>query len=554
MADEPKVSSPAANALIYCTLAAFLLLGVYSGRKSFRDKDAFIKATRSQGVSSLGLNFVAVNLGSSIFYGLPEVGTIAGVVGVIAYAFGSSFPLFVFAIVGPMFRKHNSEQWSMTNFIMERYGRLMHIVYGVICSLFVCMYAVSELSTIYGTYHLLTDINPLAPLIVICIVTTIYTAFGGVLASMFTDTIQVFLICIMVVVAAISIGTSVRIDKAIMDQVGLVQPTKVSWQLFGIMIVAITFSDMYHQGFWQRTFASRTNRDLAWSAVIGFCLSFPLFTLIGMAGPLAAWSGTWSPPQKDDDPPASMAFFSILAAAPGWVAGLTLVLSTSLSCCAMDTLQCTLAASLYDLVEQRIGMYIIRAIIILLNVPIIVLAMRAPDVLQIWLFADLLACATVLPVLLGLIPKLNFLVQWDVFVGCIAGIVSVGIAGTIYFHDSDRGWRLLMIDGGLYVDDYSVLMAFLVAPTFSTLFTFISAGVRISIYRLLKKPHPIYQNTCKTYRIGSSILLFQEEVPIHCTYDYYGTNQDTSDSSGDHNNDSRCLTGFTTASSVNLSQ
>ncbi|KAJ1679664.1 hypothetical protein EV182_001585 [Spiromyces aspiralis] len=256
---------------------------------------------------------------------------------------------------------------------------------------------------------------------------------------------------------------------------------------------------MYHQGFWQRTFASRTNRDLLWSTVIGFCLSFPLFTLIGMAGPLAAWSGTWSPPQTDDDPPASMTFFSILAAAPGWVAGLTLVLSTSLSCCAMDTLQCTLAASLYDLVEQRIGMYIIRAIVILLNVPIIVLAMRAPDVLQIWLFADLLACATVLPVLFGLIPKLNFLVQWDAFVGCAAGIISVGIAGTIYFHDSDRGWKLLMIDGGLYVDDYSVLTAFLVAPIFSALFTFISAGVRIGIYILISKKYPVYQNHTKIH-------------------------------------------------------
>ncbi|KAJ1920912.1 hypothetical protein H4219_000965 [Mycoemilia scoparia] len=518
------VSEPAANALIYCTLIAFLALGLYGGRKSFRNKETFIKATRTQNAFSLGMNFVAINMGSSILYGLPEVGTIAGVVGVVAYAFGSAAPLFAFAILGPMFRKHNPDHWSMTGFIMDRYGRLMHILYGVVCSLFVGMFAVSELSTIYGTYSLMTSINPLVPIIIIALVTTIYTVFGGVLASMFTDTIQVILIVIMIIIAAIVIGVTIRVDHDIMEQVGLVKPTKVSWQLFGIMLLAITFANMFHQGFWQRTFASRDNRQLVTSTIIGFSLLLPLCVLIGMTGPLAAWSGTWDP---NGDVPGSSSFFTMLAAAPGWVGGLTLVIATSLSCCAMDTIQCALAASLYDLVEQKVGIYTVRIVVILLNIPIIVLAMRAPDILQIWLFADLLACATILPVLFGLVPKLNFLTQVDALVGCAAGIISVGIAGTIYFGDSYRGWKLLMIPDGLYVDDYSVLTAFLTAPIFSSIFVFVSAGVRTSIYRLFGKKYPVYEKKPEVVSYPSGALELPDQSEDHSDQEQYPSKKPT---------------------------
>ncbi|KAJ1953345.1 hypothetical protein EC988_003047, partial [Linderina pennispora] len=113
MADDssgPKVSGPAANALIYVTLILFLVLGIFAGWRSHRNSGLFLKATRSQSKWSLGLNFLAINIGSGIFYSLPEVGTIAGITGVFAYAFGAATPLFIFAIVGPMFRKHNTRQ------------------------------------------------------------------------------------------------------------------------------------------------------------------------------------------------------------------------------------------------------------------------------------------------------------------------------------------------------------------------------------------------------------------------------------------------------------
>ncbi|KAJ2781532.1 hypothetical protein H4R18_002808 [Coemansia javaensis] len=477
-----RVSGPAANALIYVTLVCFLGLGLAAGWRSHRNTGLFLKAIRSQSVWALSLNFLAVNVGSGMLFSLPEVGTIAGITGVFAYAFASGAPLFAFAVVGPLFRRHNTSQWSMTAFVMQRYGRPLHIVYGVVCSLFVGMYMVSELTTIYSVFQLLTPLSPLVPMIIICVVTTIYTAFGGVFASLVTDAVQCVLILLLIVIATIVVAVNVRPTQADIDRVGLVKPTKMGGELFVILTLAIGFADMYHQGFWQRTFASRTDRDLRWSALFGFCMVFVVTVLVGMTGPLAAWAGTWSP---GSDVPGSSAFFTIVASLSGWVSGLTLVLTTSLSCCAIDTCQAALFASLYDLVEQRVSIWAVRAAVVLLNVPVIVLAMRAPNILQVYLMADLLACATVLPILLGLLRRLNFLHWTDALAGCFGGIIAVGAFGQAYLGNAHDGWRLLLLDGGLYVDDERVLGAFCFAPLGSLVFLFSFAGLRMLATRLL---------------------------------------------------------------------
>ncbi|KAJ2161368.1 hypothetical protein GGF46_001546 [Coemansia sp. RSA 552] len=480
--DGPKVSAPAANALIYVTLVCFLALGLLAGWRSHRSPSLFLKAIRSQSVWSLSLNFLAVNIGAGVFFTLPEVGTIAGITGVFAYAFAAAAPLSIFALIGPLFRKHNSSQWSMTAFIMERYGRPLHVLYSVICTMFVGLYLVSELTTIYSVFQLLTPLHPLAPMIIICVVTTIYTAFGGVFASLITDAVQCILIFVLILIAVIVIGVSVRPSKEDIERVGLVKPTKMGGELFVILTLAIAFSNMYHQGFWQRTFASRTDRDLRWATFYGFWLVFVVTALIGMSGPLAAWAGTWS---ADSDVPGSSAFFTIIASLPGWVSGLTLVLTTSLSCCAIDTCQTALFASLYDLVEQRVNIWVMRAAVVVLNVPVIILAMRAPDILQVYLLADLLATATIVPILFGLVPKLNFIHWTDAFFGCFGGIIAVGSFGQAYLGNRHDGWRLLLLEGGLYVEDERVLGAFCVAPLGSIVFTFAFAGIRMGVTKLL---------------------------------------------------------------------
>ncbi|OMJ20584.1 hypothetical protein AYI70_g4013 [Smittium culicis] len=438
-----KLSNSLSNGLIYTSLGAFLIIGLVAGRRSSKDLNQFIKALYSKGFLSIGLNFVAVNVGSSLFYTLPEFGTIGG---------------------------------------------------------FLCFYLVGEFTTVYGAFELLTDLNPTVPVIILAVVTVTYSilfdhkflhhimnytlsniliAFGGVMASLVTDYIQI-----------VAIGVKIKIPVGAPKEVGLLTPTKISYTSLYILISALMFSSMFHQGYWQRTFSSKSNRDLRIGSYIGSVIIFILFFVVGMAGPLAAWSGLWS---ADSDVLGRNTFFVILATMPEWLVAITLVLVTCLGCSAADTLICSLAGSIYDLTRNKLSMVYTRVVIVVLMVPIVIMAFKSPDILQIFLLADLLSSSIVLPILIGLIPKFNFVNEFDALLGAVFGLLSNGVFGTIYLGNSYEGWKLLLLEGGLYTEDNRVLGAFLVSPIGSLIFTFTSSFLRRSYYTVRGIQIPRYE-------------------------------------------------------------
>jgi len=73
-----------------------------------------------------------------------------------------------------------------------------------------------------------------------------------------------------------------------------------------------------------RTFASRTDKDLAIGVSIATFVVFVILALVGATGLIAVWSGI---PE-----PGAMAFFLLMGNLPAWVVGLVIVMVISLSC------------------------------------------------------------------------------------------------------------------------------------------------------------------------------------------------------------------------------
>lgn len=73
-----------------------------------------------------------------------------------------------------------------------------------------------------------------------------------------------------------------------------------------------------------RTFASRTDKDLAIGVSIATIIVFVILAVVGATGLIAVWSGI---PE-----PGSMAFFLLMGNLPAWVVGLVIVMVISLSC------------------------------------------------------------------------------------------------------------------------------------------------------------------------------------------------------------------------------
>lgn len=113
-----------------------------------------------------------------------------------------------------------------------------------------------------------------------------------------------------------------------------------------------------------------------------------------------------------------------------------------------------------DFFLNKLPMWAVRALVVVAIIPTIILALKAPSILTIFLISNIFATATMPPLLLGLWHKMYFLNGFDVVVGALGGMFSVWIFGTIYYGDAHEGAKLLILTGGLYAEDWSVFGEF----------------------------------------------------------------------------------------------
>lgn len=109
-----------------------------------------------------------------------------------------------------------------------------------------------------------------------------------------------------------------------------------------------------------------------------------------------------------------------------------------------------------DLFLNKIPLWAVRGLVVITIIPTIVLALKAPSILTIFLISNIFATATMPPLLLGLWHRMYFLNGWDVVFGALGGMLSVFIFGAAYYGDAYQGAQLLILNGGLYADDWSV--------------------------------------------------------------------------------------------------
>lgn len=479
------LSTPAAYALFFITVLSFLIIGLYAAYKNTKNKSDFLSSLRTQTAVPLALNWIASSLGSSSLYAYPEVGTLAGILGVFMYAFGSVTSLFVFALFGPYIRKKCPEGFTITEFVLKRFSIFNQIYISLMSLAIMLCYMISELSAVGSILLELGNFDPKLSVITIAVVTCLYTTYGGLRVSIFTDFIQGSVIIIMIIISTIGFGTSVKIDQELKDNSDLLKSNSLGWQLLCIMPIAISFANLFHQGFWQRTFSSKDDKELKLSVLYGILILFPALILIGFTGILAVWAGTLTP-----ETPGYIAFFTLFSVLPDWVIGIVLVLVVCLCCSAYDTLLTAIVAtSSNDIFHNKLPLWAIRLFAAAFNIPAVILGLYNLDVLRVFLIGDLIATATMPPIILGIFDKFYYINSIDAIAGGLGGFLGIFIFGSIYYDNASDGANLINLPLGLYGEDYSVLGAFVVCPFASLFFTFLSCGVRLGITMLIgKKP------------------------------------------------------------------
>ncbi len=410
----PTISVAAATLLLVTVLGLFTWLGMRA-RASAGSLDDYLTARGSQSALPLALSFLASGAGAWILFAPPEVGAFIGPIGIAGYALGAGAPFLVYALVGPRIRRIAPQGHGLTSFLRQRYGPVFHAYALALSVLYMLTFVTAELTAAGSVTGLLSGIPPWVAVALVAATTLLYTAWGGLRASLRTDRWQAVLLVILLLGAAFAAA-------AALPEAGEPAPIPagIGWSAGLTLIIAVTAANLFHQGYWQRVWSAASSSALTRGAVAGGLVSMLAIALTGVLGLMAAQAGL-----PLGDPPAPL--FALFGLGPEWLAPLVLVLAVTLVASSVDTLESGLA-SLVGSERPTLSLGRARAITVILMVPAVAVALQGYSVLRILLVADLLCATAVIPALAGLSSRVS---GHMALASALAGVVGA-FAGAVW--------------------------------------------------------------------------------------------------------------------------
>jgi len=416
--------------LLLGTLGFFGYIGYSATAQRELDSDTYLAARGSQNWQRIGLSLFASGMGIWILFGPSEVGYYGGFWDVTGYALSSATPFMLLAYVGPMIRERLPNGVTLADYVRMRLGRPMQVYVGLISVLYMFTFLFAEFTAIGKAMETLTGMDPLVPMLAVAVVTAAYTAYGGLPASLQTDRWQAWMIlwlviALLLILFGADIGVLIEDAKAYNpeDEWSIGSMSYMDSFKSGLaLVVAITAAEMFSQGNWQRAWASESDEALRKGSLLAAALVLPLVFVMGVLGTVVAGQGAV------EDPSAT--FFVLIEDANVLLIAAFVVLAVALVCSSTDTLQNAVVASISrDIADGSMQLFHARIATIAM-IPVAIYLARTIDALsvfEIFLFADLLAAATVAPVLLTLWDKIS---SKGALLGALAGLLSVVAYGT----------------------------------------------------------------------------------------------------------------------------
>jgi Na+/proline symporter len=427
---------------------AFAGLGIAYSTRSRIDAEGFLVSRNWAGSWIATATLVASVMGAWILFGPAETATWAGIVGLIGYAVGSAAPLLAFVVIGSRMRRLMPSGHSLTEFTWHRYGRFAYSLSVAIVVFYLFVFLAAELTGIALAINLIGGTSLVVSAIIVGVLTVLYTAYGGIRASLFTDAIQFALIIPLLVVVGLALAVSLDWFGPALDTVRAEAPRLVSLshgpgiEFAFTLFIAIWAANMFHQGFWQRVYTCKDESTLRRGFLIAGLIVVPMILATGFLGLVAVGEGAATEP--------SVALFGLVQdVLPDWALLTVLVLALLLVMSSMDTLLNGISSALSaDLARFKPGwggrtiLRFSRATTALLIVPAIAIASQGYSVLYLFLIADLVCAAAVFPVFYGLYSRR--VGQPAVVAGIVVGIV----VGSLFFPTSNfAAWNSIPLSG-----------------------------------------------------------------------------------------------------------
>ena len=386
---------------------AFLILGIFYSRK-YKGINNYLVADRSIGTFSLTTSLVASALGAWILFGPSSAATWGGIGAVIGYTLGTAFPLFILIYLGQTFRKNYPKCKTLIEVVRIKFGKKLFKLILFLSIFYMTIFLIAEVTAVSMLIKYISGTDLWITAIIIILSSLIYTLYGGLRASIFTDNIQ-FCILILLLIIVFSFLISFNQAEYNFDFIKMNKPNLLSLGYLHNFTAGITFfiavaaTNLFHQGNWQRVYAAKNNKVLKNSLIVSFLIIIPIVFFMGFSGLVAVSANSTIDPD--------LAFFSLLLKEQTLMLSvIVIVLAISLTISSIDTL-INAISSLIVVDGSKVinfkGDYLklSKYFIICLSIIAFVIASKGLSILYLFLLADLLCCAAVMSVFYGFYNK-----------------------------------------------------------------------------------------------------------------------------------------------------
>ena len=428
--------------ILIIVTSIFTFVGlIYS--KKYQSLDNYLTANRSVGFFSLTTSLVASALGAWILFGPASAATWGGLGAVIGYSLGTAFPMLFLIFLGKKIRSEFPKGSTLIEFLRKRFKKNLFKLILLMSIFYMFIFLCAEVTAVAILINYISETEFWITALIILVGTLTYTLYGGLRVSIFTDSIQLLIILLLLLISVFYL-TSFLGEEFSFNFVNEKKPLLLSSSYIpnytsGLtFFIAVAATNLFHQGNWQRVYAAKNNKILKKSLLISFLIIIPIVLFMGFTGLVAV---SINPKVIPD-----LGFFSLLLMNKNvFLPIIIIILGLSLTISTVDTLVNAIsslvivdAKATFGFKNKKDYLKLSKYFIITLSVICFFIASKGFSVLYLFLLADLFCCAFVITVFYSFYNKK--LREETAYISIIFGLIG----GFILFPTPDFSASLLV--------------------------------------------------------------------------------------------------------------
>ena len=401
--DKINFISPSTSLILVISISLiFTFVGlVYS--KRYQGLNNYLTANRNIGFFSLSTSLVASALGAWILFGPASAATWGGIGAVIGYALGAAFPMIFLIFLGKKIRNESPKGSTLIEFLRKRFGTSLFKLILLMTIFYMFVFLCAEVTAVAMLINYISGTEFWITSLITLVATLVYTLYGGLRVSIFTDTIQMGVILVLLVIS-VSYLTSFTGDQFSFSFVNEKKPHLLSSSYIPNYTAGLTFfiavaaTNLFHQGNWQRVYAAKNDDVLKKSLILAFIVIIPIVLFMGFAGLVATSIDSSVRPDLGF-------FFLLLKDQTEFLSIIIVILGLSLTISTVDTLINAISSLIvvdgkatFNFNKNANYLKLSKYFIVGLSVIAFIVASKGFSILYLFLLADLFCCAFVLTV------------------------------------------------------------------------------------------------------------------------------------------------------------